>query len=154
MLVVADEIANYLLTVPLYIRTSRETGGAILCTHGPKSYLIFDEDQVSYQVSCNTFIKKLALINKHKSIQSCSIKNRKIDKNYKWIDYKQVNGTGEMGRHYFQTCTYVYNRFTSPALNGLSPFELAFGRPSKPLLEIETRLKMGQIDHLKNIMSS
>ena len=44
---------------------------------------------------------------------------------------KQLTGTGQMWTHYLQTCTYAYNSFASPALNGLNPFQLTFGRPQK-----------------------
>ena len=35
---------------------------------------------------------------------------------------KQLTGKGLMWTHYLQACTYAYNSFASPALNGLSPF--------------------------------
>ena len=48
-----------------------------------------------------------------------------------------------MWNHYLQTCTYAYNSFASPGLNGLSPFQLTYSRPQKVLLEIETNPQEG-----------
>ena len=51
---------------------------------------------------------------------------------------KQLNGTGQMWIHYLQTCTFAYNIFTYPPLDGLGPFQLLFGRPLIISIEIET----------------
>ena len=48
---------------------------------------------------------------------------------------KQLTGTGKIWTHYLQPCTYAYNSFMRSALNSLSPFQLAYGRPSKALLD-------------------
>ena len=56
---------------------------------------------------------------------------------------KQPTGTGRMQTHCLQTYTNAYNSFTSPALHGLSPFQLTYGRYPKVLQEIETNLQEG-----------
>ena len=38
----------------------------------------------------------------------------------------ELTSTGQILTHSLQTSTYAYKRFASPALNGLSPFQLAF----------------------------
>ena len=40
--------------------------------------------------------------------------------------------------HYVKTCTYAYNRFAGPALNGLVPFQQTYGRTQKFMFEVET----------------
>ena len=44
---------------------------------------------------------------------------------------KKITGTGLMWVHYLQTGSYAYNNFASPALHGLSPLQLTYGRPHK-----------------------
>ena len=56
---------------------------------------------------------------------------------------KQHIWTVLMWTHYFQTCTYAYNSFVSPVLNGLSSFQVAYDRPPKVLLQIETNPQEG-----------
>ena len=53
---------------------------------------------------------------------------------------KQITGTGQIWTNHLQLCTSTYNSFQAPASNGLNPVYLAFGRPTKSLLEIETNL--------------
>ena len=43
--VVIDEVTTYLVTLSLYRRTSNEIIRHAFCKHGPKCYLVFDEDQ-------------------------------------------------------------------------------------------------------------
>ena len=47
---------------------------------------------------------------------------------------KQLTGTNQTWTHYLQTCTYTCNRFASPEIDGLGPFQLTFGRPPKFLI--------------------
>ena len=48
ILVIADEVTNYLVTIAFYRRTSHKVGEALInyvfCKYGPPSYLKFDED--------------------------------------------------------------------------------------------------------------
>ena len=66
---------------------------------------------------------------------------------------KQLTGIGLMWMHYFQSCTYVFKCFASPESNGLSPFELAYGRCSRVLLETETNLLEGISGSFKNAIN-
>ena len=62
---------------------------------------------------------------------------------------EQLTGTGQMGTHYLQTCTYSYHNFASPALDWLNPFQLIFGRAPKSLMELETTHQEGRIGSFK-----
>ena len=62
---------------------------------------------------------------------------------------KQLTATELMWAHYLQTCTYVYNSFTSPVLNGLSPFQLTYGRLPNVLPQIETNPQEGIVGSFK-----
>ena len=62
---------------------------------------------------------------------------------------KQLTATGQMWTNYLKTCTYAYNSFASPALNGSCPSQLIFGRPLKVLLKQKLALEMVQLDHSK-----
>ena len=44
---------------------------------------------------------------------------------------KQLTDAGQVWTHYLQTCTHAYNSFATSALNGLSPFQITFGKPLK-----------------------
>ena len=48
---------------------------------------------------------------------------------------EQVTGKEQLCIHYLQISTYAYNSFASPALNGLSLFQLTYGSPPKVLSE-------------------
>ena len=54
ILVVTDEVTNYLATIPLYKGTLHYVGEALInhvfFKHSPTFYLIFDKDQVFYLV--------------------------------------------------------------------------------------------------------
>ena len=62
---------------------------------------------------------------------------------------KQLTGTGLIWTHYLQTCIYAYNG-PSPALNGLSPFQLNYSRPPQVLLQIETIPQGGIVRSFKD----
>ena len=57
--VVADEVTSYLVAIPLYKGTLHGIGADLVnyvhCKHGSLNNLIFDDDQVFYQVSLSTF---------------------------------------------------------------------------------------------------
>ena len=73
ILVVTEEVANYLVTVHVYRDTSHEAGEALVnhlfCKHGPSSYLIFDEGQTFSSSVMQDFNKRNRYQNKdHNSI--------------------------------------------------------------------------------------
>ena len=61
IIVVTDEVTNYLVTVLLYSGISHEAGEALtnyaFCKHGPPSYLVFHKDQ-SFLSSVTQYIYK------------------------------------------------------------------------------------------------
>ena len=59
------------------------------------------------------------------------------------MNVKWLTSTGLIWTHYLQMFTSAYNHFASPALNGLSPFQLTYGRHPNILLEIKTNPQEG-----------
>ena len=54
---------------------------------------------------------------------------------------------------FLQMWTYANYSFTSPPLNGLTPFQVAYGSPSTVIVEIETNSKKVHFDLSKDTMS-
>ena len=73
ILMVVDEVKNYLVTIPLLKGTFYEIGEALInnvfCKHGPPHYLIFDQDQTFLSSVMQCVYRRLRYSNQdHKSI--------------------------------------------------------------------------------------
>ena len=99
-------------------------------------YLIFEEDQVFLSSVVQYIYKTLAIIIKTLGpYNHSSLKTERHIRTINGIIVKQSTGTGQMWTHYLQTCAYACNSFASLALNGVSLFQVIYGRPQKDLLK-------------------
>ena len=57
-----------------------------------------------------------------------------------YILTKYLTNLGQMWPKYFPLATFAYNTFNTPNLGNYSPYELAFGRKPKSLLNLESTL--------------
>ena len=143
ILCIIDEVANYLITVPIFQAKSDEVGEAILkhviTKHCIPDYIIMDQDSafmsslMSYLFHrLNIKIKMVGPYN-HQSLQA----EHRI-KSLTCILIKHLTGLGQMWTKYLSLATFAYSTFNSPDLGNYSPFELTFGRKPKVLLNTET----------------
>ena len=109
----------YLVPIPLHKGASQEIVDALISPvffkHGPPSHLIFDEDQAFHQESDNT-LKRVGI--KNKTISPYNHGSLKTERHIREMIAKQLTTTVQMWTHCLQACTYAYNSFASPALDG------------------------------------
>ena len=143
ILCIIDEMTNYLITVPIFQSRSEEVGEAliehVISKFCAPDYIIMDQDSTFMSTLMNYLFKKLnikimtvALYN-HQSLQ--------VEHGIKTLSQiltKHLSGQGQMWHKYLPLATFAHNTFNSPYLANHSPYELAFGRKPKLLLDLET----------------
>ena len=143
ILCIIDEVANYLVTVPIFQARSEEIGEAlienVIMKYCIPEYIIMDQDS-AFMSSLMTYlfhkfdikIKTVAPYN-HQSLQA-----EHGIKSLSHILSKHLTSLGQMWTKYLSLATFAYNTFNTPNLGNYSPYELTFGRKPKVLLNIES----------------
>ena len=142
ILCIIDEVTNNLITVPIFQARSEEIGEAlienVITKYCIPEYIIIDQDS-AFMSSLITYlfhkfdikIKTVSPYN-HQSLQAeHGIKSLSL------ILTKHLTSLEQMWPKYLSLATFAYNTFNTPNLGTYSPYELAFGR--KPRLLIESR---------------
>ena len=143
ILCVIDQVTNYIITAPLKQAKSEEVGEALINSVFSKycvpDYMIMDLDSafmsslMSYLFKRSGIkIKTMALYN-HQSLQA-----KNGIKSLSNILTKHLTKSGEMWIDYLPFATLAHNTYYSPNMSYYSPYELAFGRKPKLLLDLET----------------
>ena len=129
--------------VPIFQATSGEIGEAlienIITKYCTPEYIIMDQDS-AFMSSLMTYlfhkfdikIKTIAPYN-HQSLQA----EHRI-KLLSHILSKHLISLGQMWTKYLSLATFAYNMFNTPNLGNYSPYELAFGRKPKIMLNIQS----------------
>ena len=143
ILCIIDEVTNYLITIPIYQARSEEIGEALIDNVITKycipKYIIIDQD--------STFISSLMtyLLNKfnikigtvapfnHQSLQA-----EHGIKSLSNILAKHLTNLGQMWPKYLSLANFMYNMFNTPNLRNYIPYELTFGRKSRPLINLDS----------------
>ena len=143
ILCIIDELANYLVTAPLYQVRSEEVGEVliegVISKFGTPEYIMMDQDSAFMSSLMSYLFKKLGIkikmvgLYNHKSLQA-----EHGIKSLSNILTKNLTGQGQTWHKFLSLATFAYNIFHSPKLGNYSPFELTFGRKPKILLDIET----------------
>ena len=139
---VIDEVANYLITMPLYQARSEEVREAlienIIMKYCIPDCIKMDQDSTFMSSLMNYLfmkfsikIKKVAPYN-HQSLQA----EHRI-KSLSTILTKHLTNLGQMWTKYLLLSTFAYNTFNTPNLANYSPYKLIFGRKPKILLNLE-----------------
>ena len=142
-LCIIDEVANYLITVPIFQARSEEIGEAlienVITKYCIPEYIIMDQDSAVMSSlmtylghKFDTKIKTVAPYD-HQSLQA----EHRI-KSLSHILTKDLTSLGQMWTKYLSVATFAYNMFNSPNLGNYSPYELTFGRKPKLLFNIES----------------
>ena len=145
VLCIIDEVANYLITVPIFQAKPEEIGGAsienVITKYCIPEYIVMDQDS-TFMFSLMTYlfhkfdfkIKTVAPYN-HQSLQA----EHRI-KSLSHILTKHLTSLGQMWPKYLSLATFAYNTFNTPNLGYYSPYELTFGRKPKLLIDVESNL--------------
>ena len=143
ILCVIDEMANYLITMPIYQARSEEIGDAlidnVISKYGITEYLIMDQDSVFMSTIMNHLFRRLHI--KIKTVAPFNHKSLQAEhgiKSLSTILTKHLTEQGQMWPKYLPLATLAHNTFNSPNLANYSPYELTFGRKPKILKDIET----------------
>ena len=146
ILCIVDEMANYLVSVPLYQARLEKVGEALIenaimkyCT---PDYIVVDQDSAFMSSLMNYLFRKLGV--KIKTVGPYNHQSLQAEHGIKSLSNiltKHLTGEGQMWHKYLSLATFSYNIFNSPNLYNHSPYELVFGRRPKILLDLETNLE-------------
>ena len=143
ILCIIAEVTNYLIMVPISQARSEEIGEAlienVITKYCIPEYIIMDQDS-AFMSSLMTYlldkfnikIKMVAPYN-HQSLQA--------EHGIKLLSHiltKHLTNLGQMWQKYLSLATFAYNTFNTPNLGNYSPYELAFGRKPKTLMNLES----------------
>ena len=142
ILCIIDKVTNYLITVPIYQCRLEEIGDTqlenVISKYFVPNYIIMDQDSAYMSPLVNYLFKKLNIKIKtvapynHQSLQAeHGIKSLLV------ILTKHLINLGLMWPKHLPLATFPYNTFNTFNLANHSPYELAFGRQPKLLLDLE-----------------
>jgi hypothetical protein len=143
-LLILCEISNFIVVMPLTDQKAPSVCKAIMEGYiryfGAPSHIMMDEGtnflaNITQYFTDNFGIKLVTISpTNHKSLLAehgiKSISN---------IIMKHLEDKGDNWTQFLHTAMLCYNTFTSPNLDGLSPFELAFGRKAKIIPQLEVQ---------------
>ena len=143
ILCIIDEVANYLITVPIFQARSEEKGEAlienVITTYCIPKYIIMDQDStfmsslMMYLLNkFNIKIKTVAPYN-HQSLQA-----EHGIKSLSCILTKHLTNLGHMWPKYLSLAIFAYNTFNTRNFGNYSPYELTFSRKPKALINLES----------------
>ena len=143
ILCVTDEVANYLITVPIFCAKSEEVGEDLIENFIAKycipDCIIMDQDSAFMSSLMNYLFRKFEI--KIKTVAPYNHQSLQAEhgiKSLSTILMKHLTEKGQMWHKYLSLATFVYNTFNSPSLANHSPYKLVFGRKPKLLLDLET----------------
>ena len=102
-------------------------------------YIIMDQDSAFMSSLMNYLFRKFEI--KVKTVAPYNHQSHQVEHGIKSlyiILMKHLTQKGQMWHKYLLLATFAYNTFNSPNLANHSPYELAFGRKPKLLLDLET----------------
>ena len=143
ILCVIDEVANYLITVPIHQAKSEEIGNALIENVVTKycipEHIIMDQDSAFMSSLMNYLFKELYI--KIKTVVSYNHQSLQAEHGIKSLSNiltKHLTNLGQMWLKYLPLATFAYNTFNALNLGKYTPYELVFGRKPKLLLNLET----------------
>ena len=143
ILCVIDEVANYLIMVPIYQSKMKVVREAliehIITKYCISDCIVIDQDSAFMSSLMNYLFNKFNIMVKavapfnHQSLQA-----EHGIKSLSTILTKHLTNLGQMWPKYLSLATFTYNTFNSLNLANFSLYELVFGRKPKILLNLET----------------
>ena len=143
ILSIIDEVANFLVRVPLFQARSEELGEAlienVITKYCIPEYIIMDQDSALMSSLMTYLFHKFNI--KIKTVAPYNHQSLQVEHRIKSLSHiltKHLNNLGQMWTKYLSLATFAYNTFNSPNLGNYSPYELTFGRKPKLLLNVES----------------
>ena len=140
---VIDEVANYIITVPMYQSKAEEVGEALI-EHKITKYcipncIIMDQDSAFMSSLMNYLFNKYNI--KIKTVAPYNHQSLQAEHGIKSLSNiltKYLTNLGHLWPKYLSLATFAYNTFNTLNLAKFSPYELVFSRKPKILLNLET----------------
>ena len=143
ILCIIDEVTNYMITAPIKQSRSEEVGEAlmndVISKYCIPDYMIMDFDSAFMSSLMNYLFKRLGM--KIKTVAPYNHQSLQAEHGIKSLSNiltKHLNRSGEMWPDYLPFATLAHNTYNSLNLSNHSPYELAFGRKPKLLLDFKT----------------
>ena len=140
---IIDEVANYLVTIPIHQSRSEEIGNTlienVIIKYCVWDYIIKDQDSAFMSSLMNYLFKKLDI--KIKTVASYNHHSLQAEhgiKSLSTILMKHLTHLGQMWPKYLPLATFAYNTFNTPDIANFSHYELVFSRKPKQLLNLTT----------------
>jgi hypothetical protein len=143
ILVILCEVSNFLVALPLQTTQATEICSALIngfiAHYGIPTHIICDQDPAFVSSIMTYMCEKTGI--KMITVSPTNHKSLKAEHGIKSLTnilIKHLSGFGKNWNEYLGLATVSYNSYTSPNLDGYSPFELVYGRQLKimPHLEI------------------
>jgi hypothetical protein len=143
ILVILCEVTNYVIAIPLHTTQAPEVCHAFfygfIKYFGSPTHIVCDQDPSFMSSLFSYFLDNFSMklftvsVTNHKSLLA-----EHAIKSISNILMKHLSGLGNKWPEYIAPAMLTYNTYSSTNLDGLSPFELVFGRKAKivPSLEI------------------
>ena len=126
ILYIIDEVANYLITVPIHQSRSEEKGDAlienVISKYCVPNYIIMDQDSAFMSSLMNYLFKKLYI--KIKTVAPYNHQSLQVEQGIilSTILTKHWTDLGQMWPKYLPLAILVYNTFNTPNLAKCSPY--------------------------------
>ena len=143
ILCIIDEVTNYLVTVPIFQARLEEIGEAlienVITKYCIPEYIIMDQDSAFLSSLMTYLFHKFDI--KIKTVAQYNHQSLQAEHGIKSISHnlsKYLTSLGQLWTKYLSLATFAYNTFNTSNLGNYSPYELAFGRKPKIMLNIES----------------
>ena len=143
ILYIIDELANYLITIPIHQAKSEEIGDAlienVITKYCIPEYIIMDQDSAFIYSLMNYLLHKFDI--KLKTVVPYNHQLLQAEHEFKSLLHiltKHLTHLGQICPKYLHLATFAYNTFNTPNLGNYSPYELVFDRKPKSLLNLES----------------
>ena len=143
ILCIIDEVANYLITVPIHQVRLQEVGDAlienVITKYCVPEYIIMEQDS-ALMSSLMTYLLNNFNI-KIKTVVPYNHQSLQAEHGIKYLSNiltKHLTNLGQMWQKYLSLAMFAYNTFNIPNLGNHSPYELIFGRKLRSFLNLDS----------------
>ena len=143
ILCINNEVANYLIMVPIFQARSEEIGEAVIENVISKycipEYIIMDQDSTFMSSRMTYLLDKFNI--KIKTVASYNHQSLQAEHGIKSLSSiltKHLINLSQMWPKYLSLATFAYNMFNTPNLGNYSPYKLPFGRKPKAFINLES----------------
>ena len=140
---IIDEVANYLITVPIYQVGQKEIGEALIENAITKycipEYIIRDQESAFMSLLMTYLLNKFNI--KIRIVAPYNNQSFQAEHGIKFLSTiltKHLTNLGQMWPKYLPLAMFAYSMFNTSHLGNYSPYELTYGRKPRPLLNLDS----------------